>query len=295
MKSVIAIQFAANSILVAFWAVFFHSSLEKRFGKWLTAAVWAVTAVAWPHLRGLIAYGPAVSVFLGALAIIPVVVLLYKSHWTRILSSFIFAQAAAALSYFLIVLLFPQVRELPVYSQSVDATALTQVSVYLVFLPLNGVLLYLAALLSNGYKNRRGGHGWILYSLFPLSQIVVCLVWFALLIRVGNKLASLWQGIAIIVCTAADIGLYFAMDGMAQRASLAAEKTVLERQIDAEKAHYAAIAEQYEAVRRTRHDIANHVYTIQILLEKGETAQAAAYAAEFGEKEAETDAAHCDL
>ena len=71
------------------------------------------------------------------------------------------------------------------------------------------------------------------------------------------------------------------MRGITQRAELRASNALLLKQVDAEKEHYAALTEQYEAMRRMRHDIANHLYTIQALLDNGDTKHAAEYAKEI--------------
>ena len=68
---------------------------------------------------------------------------------------------------------------------------------------------------------------------------------------------------------------------MSQRAELKLSNEMLSEQIESEKTHYAALVDQYETARSLRHDIANHMYTIQALLSSGDTEQAAKYAAEI--------------
>ena len=85
----------------------------------------------------------------------------------------------------------------------------------------------------------------------------------------------------ILFCIISDVGLYYSMRGITQRAELRASNALLLKQVDAEKEHYAALTEQYKAMRRMRHDIANHLYTIQALLDNGDTKHAAEYAKEI--------------
>ena len=68
-------------------------------------------------------------------------------------------------------------------------------------------------------------------------------------------------------------------------ADLRAEKRALEQTISDQGAYYAAVAAHYEQVRRLRHDLDNHLYTIRILLDDGKTAEAAQYAAELSRTE----------
>lgn len=85
----------------------------------------------------------------------------------------------------------------------------------------------------------------------------------------------------ILFCIASDVSLYLAVRGMSQRAELKLSNEMLSEQIENEKTHYAALVDQYETARSLRHDIANHMYTIQALLSSGDTEQAAKYAAEI--------------
>lgn len=55
------------------------------------------------------------------------------------------------------------------------------------------------------------------------------------------------------------------------------------RQIDLQKEHYSAITAQYENIRRIRHDISSHLYTVEALLKEGQYTEAAAYSAEVSE------------
>ena len=69
--------------------------------------------------------------------------------------------------------------------------------------------------------------------------------------------------LALAICTAADALLFTAIRGMAQRSELKARNDLLARQIDRQNEHYAALTAQYENLRRIRHDISSHLYTMQ--------------------------------
>lgn len=158
---------------------------------------------------------------------------------------------------------------------------LTQAGMFLVYLPLNALLLCLTALIFRRYGSRLTARDWLLYALFPVSQLILVESWYELLIVGPSAQAFYFQLAALLICIAADIALYFSIRGMAQRAELQAEKAILEKQIDAQREHYAALTGQYENVRRMRHDIENHMHTIHILLQNGRTEEAAEYASEL--------------
>ena len=85
---------------------------------------------------------------------------------------------------------------------------------------------------------------------------------------------------AMLVCMAADVALYIAVRGMAQRSELKVRNDILSAQIDRQKEHYTAITAQYETIRRMRHDIAKNLYTMQALLHAERYQDAAAYLSE---------------
>lgn len=89
--------------------------------------------------------------------------------------------------------------------------------------------------------------------------------------------------LGLTVCVVADAALFAAIRGMAQRSELKAKNDLLARQIDLQKEHYSAITAQYENIRRIRHDISSHLYTVEALLKEGQYTEAAAYSAEVSE------------
>ena len=74
---------------------------------------------------------------------------------------------------------------------------------------------------------------------------------------------------AMAVCVVADAALFTVIRGMAQRSALRAQNALLATQIVRQKEHYTALTDQYQAIRRMRHDIASHLYTIELLLNQG--------------------------
>lgn len=132
------------------------------------------------------------------------------------------------------------------------------------------------------YENNLSLRDWLGFGLFPLSQYALLCGWFSELALEDFSYSKLvFMLIAEIICIGSDVLLYFSMTSIANRSRLAAENMLLKKQVDAQKAHYAALTEQFEDIRRMRHDISNHIYTINLLLKEGRTDEAAAYAAEL--------------
>lgn len=158
-----------------------------------------------------------------------------------------------------------------------------QLTSYAIFLSASAFFLWMFTLLMNRYKYRLSGREWALYLLFPISQCLLLYGWM-LLCRLDFSANRMWILLAgLITCVAADAALFTAVRGMAQRVELQAENDLLAQQIDRQKEHYAAITAQYENIRRIRHDIANHLYTMDLLLKEGRYAQAQDYFAEVSQ------------
>ena len=138
-------------------------------------------------------------------------------------------------------------------------------------------------LLMNRYQNRLSGREWALYLAFPASQYLLIYGWVIFLRTDFILRRVLMLLLALAICTAADALLFTAIRGMAQRSELKARNDLLARQIDRQNEHYAALTAQYENLRRIRHDISSHLYTMQLLLQEGQYDEAAAYSAEVTE------------
>lgn len=158
-----------------------------------------------------------------------------------------------------------------------------QLTSYAIFLSASAFFLWMFTLLMNRYKYRLSGREWALYLLFPVSQCLLLYGWM-MLCRLDFSANRMWILLAgLVTCVAADAALFTAVRGMAQRVELQAENDLLAQQIDRQKEHYAAITAQYENIRRIRHDIANHLYTMDLLLKEGQYAQAQDYFAEVSQ------------
>ena len=118
-----------------------------------------------------------------------------------------------------------------------------QLAVYAIFLAADGLLMFLFTLLMNRYQNRLSGREWALYLAFPASQYLLIYGWVIFLRTDFILRRVLMLLLALAICTAA----------------------------------------QYENLRRIRHDISSHLYTMQLLLQEGQYDEAAAYSAEVTE------------
>jgi hypothetical protein len=156
------------------------------------------------------------------------------------------------------------------------------VIIYSVFLFFNLTFLLLFAVALRSYKKRYQGllveKEWLLFCLFPLSQCFSIWAWF----YSYNSFNTLEHfGIIVfllVIFLAADIALIYMLRLTSARAELKVKNEMLEDQIRSQGNYYDQLADTYANIRRMRHDIDNHLYTIKALLDRGNTGDAAEYA-----------------
>ena len=267
-----------NALIFAMWAVTFCRTLTRRFSMPVTILGFALQFLVWlipPYFMG---NGSILRAVYPLFGIVLPLFLLFRDRWHRIL--FV---ALGCLVFMYIADLVPcaiiftpeQMRK------GIALQPLPQRLVaYAICVSLDAFLLWMLVLFMNRYKNRLHGSECVLYLLFPFSQYLLLFGWLRVCLsemtfpRAGYVIA------AMLVCMAADVALYIAVRGMAQRSELKVRNDILSAQIDRQKEHYAAITAQYETIRRMRHDIAKHLYTMQALLHAERYQDAAAYLSE---------------
>ena len=248
-----------NALIFAMWAVTFCRTLTRRFSMPVTILGFALQFLVWlipPYFMG---NGSILRAVYPLFGIVLPLFLLFRDRWHRIL--FV---ALGCLVFMYIADLVPcaiiftpeQMRK------GIALQPLPQRLVaYAICVSLDAFLLWMLVLFMNRYKNRLHGSECVLYLLFPFSQYLLLFGWLRVCLsemtfpRAGYVIA------AMLVCMAADVALYIAVRGMAQRSELKVRNDILSAQIDRQKEHYTAITAQHETIRRMRHDIAKNLYT----------------------------------
>jgi hypothetical protein len=273
------VQEIANLILYIMWTLFLNSFLEKRYSVLATWCIWLPEYLLLMFTGVLFPVGTLWRSLIPLTTLFIICFIVYGDKPTRILFGAAITQMTMVLCELIALCFFPDSFKPPYYIVGLPAER--QISMFSVYLPMNAAALWAAAVLLGRYRSSLSAQEWMLYSLFPFSQLVLAGAWYGSIVNGKNYTTLATQIIAVVVCAASDVGLYYAVRGMAQRAELRAENAMLEKQIDSQKEHYSALTEQYENIRRMRHDIDNHLYTMQILLQNGQTAEAEAYISEL--------------
>lgn len=151
---------------------------------------------------------------------------------------------------------------------------------YGIYIAVYGTLLYITQLVINRSADKLGWQELLLLAVSPLTQAVISLF----VISPSYTHTTGWRIASIVFCLINDVMLFLVIRGLAQRTELRVTNELLNEQVENEKQHYEALVDQFETARTLRHDIANHMYTIQALLSSGDTERAAQYAAEIAPK-----------
>lgn len=269
---------AVNTLIFAMWAAAFCCTLKRRYSMPVTLAGFVAQYLLWIIPPYFMPYASLIRSFWPLLLIPLPLFLLFRDKWSRVL----FVSLAVLVFMYVsdiipcsIVFTPEQMRATP------SAQPLPQRLVaYAICISLDAFLLWMLVLFMNRYKTRLSAGEWSLYLLFPLSQYMLLFGWLRVCLQEMTLPRSLYIIGAMAVCVAADAALFLAVRGMAQRSELSAKNALLAAQIDRQKEHYAALTTQYEAIRRMRHDIAKHLYTMEALLQAGRSRDAADYSAE---------------
>ena len=155
-----------------------------------------------------------------------------------------------------------------------------RVQMLLFYTVILSVLLFLTARIFSRKTSRLSTREWLLFALFPLSQSMLLCMWFLSEQVMPRGVLATWQIVAALICIIVDGSLYFIVRGISQRAELKTQNELLAKQIAMQKLHYVELSDQYQRMQMLRHDIANHMHTIQILLKSKEFQEAKTYSSE---------------
>ena len=280
MMRLTPLSLAANTVFFLILAVMYCRVLTRRFSWPFTLLGLTVGYLLYIIPTKFMPYADAERMLFGLVTFPLTPIVLFRDKWYKSLLCAFAGLVAMAGSDLLSVswLLTPEQLRQGLTFQPIPV----QLAVYAIFLSTDGLLMFLFTLLMNRYQNRLSGREWALYLAFPASQYLLIYGW-VIFLRTDFILRRVLMLLALAICTAADALLFTAIRGMAQRSELKARNDLLARQIDRQNEHYAALTAQYENLRRIRHDISSHLYTMQLLLQEGQYDEAAAYSAEVTE------------
>lgn len=282
-------------VLYLMWMICFSILFPSRFRLRLSLPLMVLAFLTFAFVTEALPEQSMTRAFLGALLVIGIPQLLFGGNWYKKLIFTVAVLLVMALSEILaFVFLPPELSAQTVMS----APFSTLLAVYLIDFFGNFVLLGILTLLVRSFQQRYAGlvrtWQWLLLLLFPISQYVLLSGWFSPENVSANFRNSGYLALCILLCVAADLALVVLLRHTARMAELRTRTELLEKQIDSQQGYYQDLTQTYEDLRHMRHDIANHLFTVKILLEQGRAEEAGAYAEELRRaRDAEPRIANC--
>lgn len=264
-----------NACAIALWAAFLWRVLDgPRFSTWLTALLAAAIGAVYMASTLLLTNVGQVRALMFPLCSLAMAFLLFRGKPGRKL----LAVAAELASSLLLELMFTPLMIDLVPSDKLSVWADPRSLIYgVAFLPVLALGLGLLSLLFTRSKNNLSGKQLLIFSAFPITQMVCEASLVTLMFTPPHFEYIPMQLIVSALFLVTDILLYRTMVHTEQRVQLEVENQLLEKQLDAQLAHYSDLTAQYEQIRAMRHDIAHHLNTIHALLEAGNLQAASEY------------------
>lgn len=270
--------FAFNVIYILMWFAVLNMSLTKRYSRRLTYIIQGLWIILYRAVTVWLPFMSGIRMILFMVIFLALNLLCYTDSKRKI----IFASEAI-----LAVVITNEVIGAGLYyPQQAIQGALTSVetleliSFWGIYLTSGGLLLFFLYVFLNRSRFHFSAGDWGMLSLFPISQYALMYGWLYSF-RLYEVDRPLFFPIVMVACILADIGFFKTVSSISQRAVLAAENDMLAVQVESQEKHYAALTEQYESIRRMRHDIANHINAVQSLYASGRSEDAQEYMGEL--------------
>lgn len=263
----------------------FDIMLKRRCKLWVVAAA-DFAAINAMYFLLLLAFPQRLSfarVPLG-FVILALPLLLYADKWYHKLLAFGAAESVLVLSE-LITALFDKYSIL-IFTTGNESLALAQrIGQYALYIFIYTVLmLILCALVLRHRKASSGALSVfeiIVGALFFFCQCVLLLGWATLASYSTGLRQDTAITVVLFVFLISDVSVFALMRRVANRWVLIAENESIRRQMSAQSNYYELFLAQSDAIRRMRHDIANHLFTINAMLSNGEADEAKEYSREL--------------
>ena len=264
-----------NACAIVMWAAFLWRVLDgPRFRVWVTVLLAALIGAAYMAATLLLTTVGQLRALMFPVCSLAMAFLLFHGTPGRKL----LAVAAELAGSLLMELMFsPLMIDLNM-NDDISIWADPRALIYgVTFLPVLGLGLMLISFIFTRSKNNLSGRQLLAFSAFPITQMVCEASLVTLMFTPPRYEYIPMQLIVSVLFLVSDILLYRTMVRTEQRVQLEVENQLLEKQLDAQLAHYSDLTAQYEQIRAMRHDISHHLNTINALLQEGNLKAATEY------------------
>ena len=264
-----------NACAIVMWAAFLWRVLDgPRFRVWVTVLLAALIGAAYMAAALLLTTVGQLRALMFPVCSLAMAFLLFRGTPGRKL----LAVAAELAGSLLMELMFTPLMIDLQSNDDISVWADPRALIYgVTFLPVLGLGLMLISFIFTRSKNNLSGRQLLVFSAFPITQMVCEASLVTLMFTPPRYEYIPMQLIVSVLFLVSDILLYRTMVRTEQRVQLEVENQLLEKQFDAQLAHYSDLTAQYEQIRAMRHDISHHLNTINALLQEGNLKAATEY------------------
>ena len=264
-----------NACAIAMWAAFLWRVLDgPRFRVWVTVLLAALIGAVYMAATLLLTTVGQLRALMFPVCSLAMAFLLFRGTPGRKL----LAVAAELAGSLLMEMMFTPLMIDLQSNDDISVWADPRALIYgVTFLPVLGLGLMLISFIFTRSKNNLSGKQLLIFSAFPITQMVCEASLVTLMFTPPRYEYIPMQLIVSVLFLVSDILLYRTMVHTEQRVQLEVENQLLEKQLDAQLAHYSDLTAQYEQIRAMRHDISHHLNTINALLQEGNLKAATEY------------------
>ena len=282
MVKPVLVYWTANFILYLFWSFSVSCLCERRFSRGITFLIDIVSANVMIVLTTMLQSLSLLRLVVGVAYFVLVMMLLHKGKRLYVfLVSFIIINTMSVAEVIAL-------ATMPIQAAfSGELSEKTAIPIYAAYLFLSAVILLITVVvidhLMKRRQNRNHSRIWLLLPIYPICQMITLAVLFNLYAKVGSSFGTVFWLVIVFVIT--DILMFIAMQAAAKNTDLSIRNEILEEQVNTETAYYAQLAESYEDIRKMRHDIDNHLFTMKALLREGQIEEAEEYTRQITERD----------
>lgn len=273
------VVFITNFLLYIFMLLAVHLNCTRRFSTWLTIVL-GIVSFAGYAVSSFLPFLSLIRPIYGWLYVVLVVQLLYRDKWYFKL----IAASASVMAMLLADVLYEAMMPRTAAATS-ELMMQHPIPVYSVFLfidlvvqSINVVFVRLLGKRNSFFRNK-----WqvLLALAFPINQFISLWMFFSTYADLDKEYHS-WQLLTtILMYLLADAALIVLFKLVEKNAKIQAKNDMLEDEISIQSGYYEKLGSSYDQIRKMRHDIDNHLYTIQALISSGKADEAAEHAREI--------------
>ena len=268
------VYYVSNVLLFLFWCASVNALCENRFSWPVTLLLDIVSSIGYMALTMSLPLFSLIRLFAGIVCFVLLMLFMHLGKRLHVALVSFMVMVTTMVSEMLYMTITP--REAALSGELFEENTLL---IYTGYLFLNALMLSITVILMRTvlkrYKNGAMGRLWLLFPVFPICQFATFLVFFDIYVEVGSiSDRVLWL---IVIYVISDVVLFLTLRTASRNAELNARNSVLEEQVNAQEDYYRQLAGSFEEIRKMRHDIDNHLYTMQALLDEGQLEEASEY------------------